>query len=71
MAQRENEMITLPIELEQQVIQFAEFEQLDPVSFLKRVINDYSLNRATSNNVQSAFADSLLEFDELYTELAK
>lgn len=41
-------MIALPLELEQQVIQFAQFEHLDPVSFLKRVIADYS-QRATNS----------------------
>ena len=40
-------MIALPMDLEQQVIQFAQFEHTDPVSFLKRVIDDYSVKRAT------------------------
>ena len=39
-------MIALPLDLEQQVIQFAQIEHLDPVSFLKRVIADY---RSTHN----------------------
>lgn len=42
-------MIALPLELEQQVIQFAQFEHTDPVTFLKRVINDYRVKRATTD----------------------
>lgn len=39
-------MIALPVELEQQVIQFAQFEHTDPVSFLKRLLDSYTVNRA-------------------------
>jgi hypothetical protein len=40
-------MLTIPFELEQQVIQFAQFEHTDPVEFLRRVVADYSVKRDT------------------------
>ncbi len=45
-------MIALPIELEQQVIQFAQFEHLEPVAFLKRVIANYALHANHTENAE-------------------
>ncbi len=34
-------MLTIPYELEQQVIQFAQIEHCEPVAFLQRIIANY------------------------------
>ena len=36
-------MIAIPLDLENQITHLAEFEHTDPVSFLKGVIDDYTL----------------------------
>lgn len=41
-------MIALPLELEQQVIQYAQIEHIDPITFLKNVVADY-VSRATQD----------------------
>jgi len=60
-------MIAIPFELEQQVIQFAEFERLDPVTFLNNLIDEYLLKRAMQSEetvflrgVESSLADEWL-----------
>lgn len=35
-------MITLPLELEQQIDYLAKIEHIDPIAFLKRMIDDYA-----------------------------
>lgn len=47
-------MLAIPVELEQQVIQFAQFERTDPVSFLKHLLDSYTVKRAT-NSEESLF----------------
>lgn len=54
-------MISLPIELEQQVVQFAQFEHTDPITFLKNVVADY-VSRATQdeNTYLAQLADDIM-----------
>lgn len=35
-------MITLPLELEQKIDYFAKIEHIDPMAFLKRMIDEYA-----------------------------
>jgi hypothetical protein len=59
-----NAMI-LPLELEQQVIQFADFEHTDPITFLKNVISDYVTRARQDENVYLArLADDIIARDE-------
>lgn len=58
-------MIALPIELEQQVIQFAQFEHTDPITFLKNVVADY-VSRTTQdeNTYLAQLADEVMASGE-------
>lgn len=56
-------MIALPLELEQQVIQFANIEHIDPVAFLKNVIADYVQRAIQTENTAylAAVSDTLAD----------
>lgn len=55
------EMIALPFELEQQVIQFAQFEHTDPITFLKNVMTDYVTRATHDENIYLAkLADEIM-----------
>ncbi len=56
-------MIALPLELEQQVIQFAQIERIDPVAFLKNVLADYARRASRTEDAAylSAVSDTLAE----------
>lgn len=63
-------MIALPIELEKQVIQFAQFEHTDPVSFLKRLLDSYTVKRATNEEtlflrgIETSLAEEWLDDED-------
>jgi hypothetical protein len=54
-------MIAIPLDLEQQVLQFAQIEHLDPVSFLKRVIANYLASQDEETMYLHGIESSLAE----------
>ena len=57
-------MIALPVELEQQVIQFAQFQSIDPITLLKNAVADY-ISRDNKENIYLAkLADDVTALGE-------